>query len=79
MILIPSICSWLWGLFVWWLVGGGPDLDLIIYDGSLRGEFYQGDYLEFQGDRVLVQTERNEYEALLVTLRDNIKLLVDKR
>ena len=56
-----------------------PDLDLIIYDGSLRGEFYQGDYLEFQGDRVLVQTERNEYEALLVTLRDDIKLLVDKR
>lgn len=56
-----------------------PDLDLIIYDGSLRGEFYQGDYLEFRGDRVLVQTDRKEYEALLVTLRDDIKLLVDKR
>ena len=55
------------------------DLDLIIYDGSLRGEFYQGDYLEFQGDRVLVQTEQKEYEALLVTLRDDIRLLVDKR
>jgi len=56
-----------------------PDLDLIIYDGSLRGEFYQGDYLEFQGDRVLVQTKRKEYEALLVTLRDDIRLVDDKR
>jgi hypothetical protein len=57
----------------------GPDLDLIIYDGSLRGEFYQGDYLEFKGDRVLVQTKRKEYEALLVTLRDDIQLLENKR
>ncbi len=49
------------------------DLDLIIYDGSLRGEFFNGDYLEFTARRVLVRTAAREYEALLVNLRDNIK------
>ena len=50
-----------------------PDMDLIIYDGSLRGEFFAGDYLEFTARRVLVRTETREYEALLVNLRDNIQ------
>lgn len=49
------------------------DMDLIIYDGSLRGEFYAGDYLEFLAYRVLVRRPDREYEALLVNLRDNIK------
>lgn len=49
------------------------DMELIIYDGSLRGEFFAGDYLEFRARRVLVRTREREYEALLVNLRDNIK------
>jgi len=48
------------------------DMDLIIYDGSLRGEYYRGDELEFEGALVRVTTPRREYEALLVTLRDEI-------
>jgi len=49
------------------------NMDLIIYDGSLRGEFFAGDYLDFKAYRVLVQTSDREYEALLVNLRDNIE------
>lgn len=48
------------------------DMDLIIYDGSLRGEYYRGDRLEFACRRVLVQTGKREFEALLVNLKDNI-------
>lgn len=48
------------------------DTDLIIYDGSLRGEYYRGDELELEGSLVRVSTPRREYEALLVTLRDQI-------
>jgi predicted nucleotidyltransferase len=50
------------------------DTDLIIYDGSLRGEYYRGDELEFEGSLVRVSTPRREYEAFLVTLRDQIAL-----
>jgi len=49
------------------------DLELIIYDGSLRGEFFAGDYLEFLARRVRVQTADREFEALLVNLGENIK------
>ncbi len=49
------------------------EMDLIIYDGSLRGEFFAGDYLEFMARHVLVRPPDREYEALLVNLRDNIK------
>ena len=51
------------------------DLELIIYDGSLRGEYFEGDYLEFKGYQVLVQTREREFEALLVTISDHIKRL----
>ena len=49
-----------------------PDLNLVIYDGSLRGEYYNGDYLKFIARRILIEREEGEEEALLVTLRDQI-------
>lgn len=49
------------------------DLNLVIYDGSLRGEYYCGDYLKFVARRVLIERERGEEEALLVTLSDQIE------
>lgn len=48
------------------------DLNLVIYDGSLRGEYFTGDYLKFIARRVLIEKEGREEEALLVTLRDQI-------
>ena len=49
-----------------------PDLNLVIYDGSLRGEYFNGDYLKFVASRILIEKEGKEEEALLVTLRDQI-------
>lgn len=46
--------------------------ELIIYDGSLRGEYYRGDRLEFVCRRVRVLTGGRDYEALLVNLKDDI-------
>jgi len=51
------------------------DLELIIYDGSLRGEYYEGDYIEFKCYRVLVESAGREFEALMVTLTDDIRRL----
>ena len=48
------------------------DKELIIYDGSLRGEYFRGDRLEFVCRRVQVQAGVRDYEALLVNLKDNI-------
>ena len=49
------------------------DRDLIIYDGSLRGEYYQGDRLEFRAKLVRIEDGRKNYQALLVTLSDDIR------
>ncbi len=49
------------------------DLNLVIYDGSLRGEYYNGDYLKFVARRVLIEKAGREEEALLVTLSDQIE------
>ncbi len=49
------------------------DLRLVIYDGALRGEYFSGDYLKFVAQRVLIEQEDKEEEALLVTLSDQIE------
>lgn len=49
-----------------------PGMELIIYDGSLRGEYYRGDRLWFRARRVRVEGAAWDREALLVTLSDNI-------
>ncbi len=49
-----------------------PDLNLVIYDGSLRGEYFNGDYLKFVARRILIEKGGSEEEALLVTLSDQI-------
>ncbi|MEA1926861.1 MAG: hypothetical protein U9N73_01540 [Candidatus Auribacterota bacterium] len=48
-------------------------LPLIIYDGALRGEFFNGDILKMKARLVQVNQYKESYEALLVTLWDNIK------
>lgn len=50
-----------------------PALPLIIYDGALRGEFFQGDILRMKARLVEVTTGEKTYRAALVTLWDNIK------
>lgn len=52
-------------------VDGEPhgDIPLIIYDGSLRGEYYRGDRLAVKGGRLVRVRERGkEFEAILVTV-----------
>ena len=47
---------------------------LIIYDGSLRGEFRAGDRLEMKGVRLIRVRERGrEFDALLVTVSPQIR------
>ncbi len=56
-------------------IGGKPadPLPLIIYDGALRGEYFNGDVLKMKA-RLIEVTQRGEtFPALLVTLWDNIK------
>ena len=48
-------------------------LPLIIYDGALRGEFFNGDILKMKGRLVQVNQYEESYRAVLVTLWDNIK------
>jgi predicted nucleotidyltransferase len=49
------------------------DTALIIYDGSLRGEYYRGDLLEMTGVRLVEVRERGRvFEALLVTISNQI-------
>ena len=50
-----------------------PSIPLIIYDGALRGEYFQGDILHMNARLVEVTTEKESYRAALVTLWDNIK------
>ncbi len=54
----------------------GEDADplpLIIYDGALRGEFFNGDLLEMKARLVQVNQYDESFRAVLVTLWDNIK------
>jgi len=48
-------------------------LPLIIYDGALRGEYFNGDFLKMQARLVEVNQLGDSFPALLVTLWDNIK------
>lgn len=48
-------------------------LPLIIYDGALRGEFFNGDILRMKARLVRVNQYNQSYDAVLVTLWDNIK------
>jgi len=52
---------------------GVGNMDLIIYDGSLRGEYFRGDRLRFKASRVGVHTGSRDYEALLVTISSDIE------
>jgi hypothetical protein len=56
-------------------VDGKPceDLTLIIYDGSLRGDYYRGDNLTLNGARLVNVKERGTvFKALLVTVSAQI-------
>lgn len=48
-------------------------LPLIIYDGALRGEFFQGDIVRMNARLVEVSQNGQAYRAALVTLWDNIR------
>lgn len=57
-------------------IDGQPhgDLPLIIYDGSLRGEFYRDDRLVMNGVRLIKVRERGKvFPALLVTVSPQIR------
>lgn len=57
-------------------IGGVPheDIALIVYDGSLRGEYYRGDNLALNGARLIRVRERGAvFQALLVTVSPQIK------
>lgn len=57
-------------------IDGEPhgDLPLIIYDGSLRGEYCQGDRLVMDGVRLIKVRERGKvFPALLVTVSPQIR------
>jgi hypothetical protein len=56
------------------------DLSLIIYDGSLRGEYYRGDRLSMSGARLVRITEGGRvFLALLVTISRQISKEVPAR
>jgi len=57
-------------------IGGQPheDITLIIYDGSLRGDYYRGDSLTLNGARLVSVKERGAvFKALLVTVSSQIR------
>jgi hypothetical protein len=56
-------------------IDGAPreDIALIVYDGSLRGDYYRGDDLKINGARLVRVRERGAvFEALLVTVSAQI-------
>ncbi len=58
------------------VVGGAPreDIALIIYDGSLRGEYRRGDSLALNGARLVRVKERGTvFQSLLVTISSQIR------
>ncbi|MCX6357448.1 MAG: hypothetical protein NT045_06190 [Candidatus Aureabacteria bacterium] len=54
-----------------------PPLDLIVYDGSQRGEYFRGDGLKITGRLVRIARPAGTREALLVTLPTEVT--VEKR
>lgn len=56
------------------------DIPLIIYDGSLRGEYYRGDTLFMNGVRLIKVRERGKiFPAILVTISQQIQKAVPER
>ena len=56
------------------------DVNLIIYDGSLRGEYYRGDTLFINDARLVnVREKGREFQAILVTISNQIKKAVPER
>lgn len=49
------------------------NLPLILYDGSLRGEFYRGDRVETGGRLVRVTQEQESFRAILITISRDIQ------
>ena len=54
-------------------------LPLIIYDGALRGEFFNGDILKMKARLIEVSQLGKTFPALLVTLWDNIRKVGEDR
>ena len=52
-----------------------PDTPVIMYDGSLRGEFYRGERLGIRAKLVRVKLWEKERECILVTLSEEVKRL----
>ncbi len=50
-------------------------IDLVIYDGSQRGEYFNGDKLRVKSRLVKITKGRDERDALLVTMPEEIKRL----
>lgn len=49
-----------------------PDMPLVIYDSSLRGEYYRGDRLAINGRKVRIHGPVGEFEGILATLSSQI-------
>jgi len=58
-------------------IGGKPraDLTLISYDGSIRGEYREGDRIRFTGKLLKIRDEKSEYEVAAVDIYYNISQL----
>jgi hypothetical protein len=50
-------------------------IDLVIYDGSQRGEYFNGDTLSVRSRLVRITRGRDERDALLVTMPREIEKL----
>ena len=48
------------------------ELHLVVYDGSLRGEFFRGDRIECRGDLVEITRGAERYEALLLVISNDL-------
>lgn len=57
--------------------GKAPDIPVIMYDGSLRGEFYRGERLGMRAKLVRMRLWEKERECILVTLSEEIRRAVD--
>jgi hypothetical protein len=52
-------------------------IDLIIYDGALRGEFYVGDVLDVVARLVRIEDKKGTREALLITRSEGVHIPAD--
>jgi hypothetical protein len=50
-----------------------PPIPLIVYDGAMRGDFRKGDELRCYGMLVRVTQGREEFDALLVNLYNQLE------